>query len=444
MTSLMADGSPARRADRSFVVPLFYIVFLLFHLYTQIERINNVPIPNEYDELQHVSFAISQKMAPTIFPEYEGLRLIDLGNPAEFTTRPNYLNHPSFYYSFLSLFVSGDTSQAIFGRLRLVNLGLSTLALSLLFSFGMVHLKEPREHLGFGLVVVLCPTIAALGGQVSNDNMAFLGGVIALIGMVRLGQGRVTAVSAAVIGIGFAVAALTKLTAGLLVGICILAVHGWMVRAFRPFDRRRLRYVSVLAIFMIVGIIPYLHNLAIYHAPLYLDMTVIEKTPGALDFWEFLTWFAYGIPASWSVYPPANAVQMITLALVVGLAGYGAWHHLRSDNGGRRAIAIVTAAGGLAVFIVIPIHFAFAYDLHVETGHHGGPHIRYYMPMWGAVMFGVALGLSAIAGEARKATALILLLVMMTYSNVVSAHQSGILEVIDRLCVPLFECDFQQ
>lgn len=421
----------------------FYALFLLSYIYAQVGRVQNVPIPSEYDEHQHVSFILSMKANAELFPRYENLRLIDLQNPSEFTDEANYLNHSSVYYILLSVFASGETSDSIFKRLRLVNLGLSTLALSLLFSFGMSHLREPREHLGFGIVGVMCPTVAALGGQVSNDNMALLGGVVALIGLTRLAQGRITMGTAAIIGLGFAIAALAKLTAGLLVGICTVAVHGWMLGAFRQHDCRRIRYFSVMAIFVVVGTLPYLHNLTVYHAPLYLDRSWLHRGSETLGFGEFLAWFAYAIPATWSLFPPANAIQMITLASVLGFAGYGIRYHLRSRAGGRRDLAIVSAAGGVAVIIVMPIHFGFSYDLHLETGHHGGPHIRYYLPMWSAVMLGVALGLSALGSEARKATALLLLMVFMTYSNLVSARENSIAEIFDRLCLPVFECDTQ-
>src|SRR5262249_32985513 len=105
-------------------------VALLFHLCGAMSVMVAISFPSDIDEAQHVSYIIQMGEAPTLFPRFDQMLVVDatLLKP---TGNPNYLNHPSPYYHIMSWI--DDPASSVQHRIsvwRKANIVLSTIGVA--------------------------------------------------------------------------------------------------------------------------------------------------------------------------------------------------------------------------------------------------------------------------------------------------------------------------
>ena len=381
-------GSEIRRNRMSKVI---VAVFAAYHLAVILLVSNTAPYPSDFDEHQHISYVVHLLKDPRIFADTSLMFEVDENDLSKFDGPSIHLKHPTFYYHLMGLFADADGLDLAgnAARLRAVNTALSFLAVLIFLAAGRRLFREPERLLVFAAVLVLCPTAAALGGMINNDNLALLGAAVACAGLVRLLDGDDGPATALIIGAGFAAGALAKLTGGLLLGLMIAIVHVQARRElFRPGKRKAL-YLALLAVFAVIGMLPYLYSLHLHGTPIPRSAH-LDGTGAILGWFDFLMWFLYVIGYTWSIFN-IDTADMAAPILLGGLFVYGTWSTRSREPAGSLA-----RAGLISVLVVLAINYGFNYSGHLDSGYMKGMHFRYYLPAWGAVAAGATLGVFAL------------------------------------------------
>lgn len=404
---------------------MIIIVFLCVHLTTTFLIYKAAPYPTDLDEHQHLSYALHMVQNPSFFADFPGMYEVDQNDLSAFTGPKVRLKHPTFYYFMIGLFADpvNLSLQENAKRLRLANVAVSFLAVLILLVAGATVFREPEQLFAYTAVVALCPKIGVLGGMINNDNLALLGAAITTLGLAKLMRGRPTMAIALLIGGGFAIGALAKLTAGLILGFMVLFVHVIAVRKIFPLDRAKTTYLLCILVFVAVGVSQYVVNVYLYGSPIY-PPTGREPIPETerilLDPWHYLRWFLFVIGERWATFR-SDAGDYISLFLVMSLSILGTWHGMKAtaQDPFHKRTALLAAISLISAVIILAINYGVAYRGHLETGYLSGMHFRYYLPAWGGIAMGAALGLAAIpAGGWRKIT-LLSLLGFLFYSHTV-------------------------
>ena len=123
---------------------------------------------------------------------------------------PNYLNHPASYYRVLSLLLPADgcpTHHTVV-VLRLVNVLLSALAVACALGLAPRNETDRPTYIVYAAAVVFVPMLAVLGGAITNDNLALLGGCACVLGARMLTEVRADRMGRFLLLAGCVVAAL--------------------------------------------------------------------------------------------------------------------------------------------------------------------------------------------------------------------------------------------
>lgn len=368
-----------------------YLLLFLIHLLSGLLVASRAEFPTSVDELAHYSYVAEMRENFSLAPRFEDMRLLDPkdGSP---TGRPNYMTHPPVYY----LLLAHLPFDVVW--MRAANILISALAVGLLCLAGYRYLQDPMQHLVFASAVALCPKAQILSGMINNDNLALLGGAVVLCGLLR----ERSLSSALLVGAGFALGALSKLNAGLLLGLLIAAVHLRDVRSLQ------FRYVVVICLFAVIGVAPYLVNLVAYGSPVYIDGSthfVPEGERLKLNVIDFVFRFFAQIPYTWPALEPGNALNVIPLGILLALA------LLSRDANARGGVLLLVLA------LAVMLHIGFMYRLYLEVGYSHGAYFRYYLPLWPVIAWGAAWGLKRLPKRSHAVTGIVLMLLML-YSSV--------------------------
>jgi hypothetical protein len=390
----------------SWRLPQIYAVALLVYAGRCLLFAALAPFPSPFDEHAHLSYVLHILATGDLVPAFEDLRLIELPGLNDFSDRPNYLNHPSpFYVAMAGLaWPLADWPPAMILTLRLVNASLSVAAVAVLLWIGLRLQLSVPAGIVYAVLVIATPTLAVVGGVISNDNLAILGGALCCAGALGL-QGRRDGATWACLAAGFALASLAKLTAGLLCGALVLATLVWIVtrEGAAPLAARPARLAFILCF---VAILPYVGLWADYGSPApftpgQADMIErrLDEYAGwrdlRLDLPQYLVHFGRSMLYGWRPSPPQNGLEIWLLALPallillaalgVGAAGLAATRRRLDPT----AAFVLASAAALAIVLVI--HIDFAFSLHQETGWPRGIYPRYYFPLLAAFPAACAL-----------------------------------------------------
>jgi hypothetical protein len=353
------------------------------------------PFPLPFDEHAHLSYALHLAAGSALLPDFDAMRLVDLGDFRSWLDQPNHLNHPPGYYWLMAFLAQAFTpGQATVLGLRLANVAISTAAVAVTFWMARRAGWSPAAQLSFLALVVSVPTLPVLGGIVSNDNLALLGGVLGCAGAFALLQGEHGWRPWIMMAAGLLLAGLAKLTAALLCGSLLAIVLGMKVwregqgALWRP-------GLCALALAGAVASWPYLMFWLAHRSPApmtdglraLLDSRLAEAaasgaerlSPGAYLLHFFTSLLVYWPPAT-----PSSRLELALLAapltsFVLCLAGVVLALRQPPAPAVEPTRALV-AYGTLALAGLMLLHLAFAYALHLDTGWHRAVHPRYYFP----------------------------------------------------------------
>jgi hypothetical protein len=360
------------------------------------------PFPNHFDELAHLSYVAAIAQHGLAGLDLYTMRLLSPGLSEGFTSDPSYLNHPPGYYLLLRPFLPPDgwpTLETV-RVLRVLNACLSSLAVACALGVGVLRRFEPRMLLAYSLMIIMTPVLWPIGGAINNDNLAYLGGGVCVLGAQLLQLEPNSRSGRTLLIAGCTVAMLAKLTAGIMaVGFAgIFIVTLWRVTGKRPPG------MFVFGLLAAVGLacLPYLWFIAIYGSPApvtpayrgvydqvatlfstYPDLHTHGWVAGQhLSLAGYSRQFMWWLLADWNPVLGMKGALSIAILLVPSavllLAGAAWLRNWRPVLGQDQVIF----AGGIALAMVLPLHLAFSYKMYCATGAPPFDAVpRYYFPL---------------------------------------------------------------
>jgi hypothetical protein len=346
----------------------------------------------DFDEAAHASYIAHIQHSGSLWPVLEDMRMLDTSS-FQFTAEPNYLNHPSPYYALLALMgpkLEGHPKAIMV--YRLFNVALAAIGLAALLAIGLVA-GLPRITL-YAYVVPLAaiPVLAPLAGSVNNDNAAFAGGAIAMLGAWQLiSTGSRTWLLPALGGV--VIASWAKLTGLMLAGGMICSVLLWL--SWR--GRLQVRWLVPIAIAALLAAVPFIVFMAHYGnpAPNTLGQITNLQANAHAAGWDvaprmspvsYAVFFVLTFISEWlPVLAPRNAFNYAALAIPVGAALCAfvglAMSVRRIARGHEGPLDVVVVAGAFAFMATFVVHGLFSYQRHIEFGWLMDAYPRYYLPL---------------------------------------------------------------
>ena len=374
-----------------------------------------------FDEVAHASYVAHIQHTGDAWPDLTSMRLID-PQSFQFTAAANYLNHPPLFYDLhaaLGPRLEGRP-QALLAH-RLIDIGIASLGFAALLGIGLAARFPRHEFYAFAVPLACIPVLVPIAGAINNDNLAFLGGAVAMLGAWQL----VTTDRAgwlAVALLGLIAASWAKLTGLLLTGAMLGTVIVYLMW------RQRLRWSLLvpIALAFALAAAPYIIYAVQYGSPTPQTPAQIAllqdgaRTAGWADLprKSFPAYIVYFVIAFVSDWMPAlgerNVLQYSMLAIPVAALGCAlAGIALSLRRMWRRqdtALDVVVIAGAVALVATFAIHVTYSYGRHLATGWLMDAYPRYYLPL-AAIVPLAGLSLLAAVETPRRRAALLAFLI---------------------------------
>ena len=368
-------------------------------------------IQDYLDPRAQLSYIIEMCLRPSLLPDFASMPMYDFVS-ADGGVRimklmeghVNYLGHPPLYYLLMSLtgsvsFSADGTAAVDCLRLSAVNIALASVAVILAFRCGRRYLegRSPLVHAVYAAAVVTLPELGYVGAGVNNDNLAFLAFVIFTAGLLRYQEDRTDLKAYLLIGIGFLLGSLSKLTMAMIMIIALLTVLVMSVirtRSLKLIANRAFLitlpcYLAFLAYELAIH-----RRYGVWHpglsvvAPEYFMTTTFYVPPeerAAMSLPQYLFRFMNGIRYTWSSLYGHNSE--VTELMNNGLAGLVYWIVPAAAAAAAAARCIrrswdrITLPVVLAFLGTLAYHFYSGWSGVRSSGYTGGIQARYYLPL---------------------------------------------------------------
>lgn len=363
------------------------------------------------DEGSHLSYVIHMARFPSLLPDFRSMTFYNQGRTVHGLTRftvyqgtINNMTHPPLYYLLMTLFSGfralSDVRFAInLTSLRAANAVMSASAVVLAYYLGYTRIKSrsPLVHALYAFAIATLPMLAYLGTGVNNDNLAFLALVIFVAGLLRYEEDRLDWKTYSLIGFGFLIGGLTKLTTAL---ICLLMLGTVLIldiirtRSLRLIlNKAFLIALPCFLLFLAYELYikktygswqPSLYNLD----PEYFYQTEFYTPPDQrlpLTFLQYVRRFAEGMGYTWSsLYGESTALNAkmhngvfgIVYWIPVALTVFAAVRAMVRKTGDRLALPVAVGFLGAMAY-----HFYSNWSGYPVSGYLGGCQARYYLAM---------------------------------------------------------------
>jgi hypothetical protein len=374
-----------------------------------------------FDEVAHASYVAHIQHSGDAWPDLKSMRLLDPQN-FQFSGEANYLNHPPPFYDLLAVLgprLEGRP-QALLAH-RLINIAIASLGFAALLGLGLAARFPRHEFYAFAVPLACTPVLVPIAGAVNNDNLAFLGGAVAMLGAWQLvATDRAGWLMVALLGL--IAASWAKLTGLLLIGAMLGAVIAYLLW------RQRLSWTALMPIALAFALAaaPYIIYAVQYGSPTPQTPAQIAllqdgaRTAGWADlprksFPAYIVYFVIAFVADWMpALGDRNVLQYSMLAIPVAALGCALmgialslrrlWR--RQDT----ALDVVVVAGTVALVATFAIHVTYSYGRHLATGWLMDAYPRYYLPLAAIVpLAGLSL-LAAVEAPRRRAALLAFLI----------------------------------
>ena len=363
------------------------------------------------DQGSHLSYLLYIARYPTLLPDFRSMTLYNPAGTLDGLTRYEIytgtisnMTHPPLYY-LLMAFLSGirllpDGSAALdLTRLRVINMALSagTVTLSFYLGYTRIRSRSPLVHALYAFAIVTLPMLAYLGASVNNDNLAFPALVIFFAGLLRYEEDKLDWRTYTLIGLGFLIGGMTKLTTALM---CLLMLFAVLVldvirtKSLRLIlNRAFLIALPCFLLFLAYEIWvrrtygswqPTIYNLD----PEYFYRTEFYTPPEQrlpLTFMSYARRFTEGMGHTWSsLYGETTALNEkmhnglfgIVYWVPVGLTVFAAVRGIVKKTGDRLALPVAVGFLGAMAY-----HFYSNWNGYPVSGYLGGCQARYYLAM---------------------------------------------------------------
>jgi hypothetical protein len=369
------------------------VIFALFVLAALLGA-ERKDITQGFDEVAHASYVAEIQQSGELWPALERMRLLD-PRTFRFTDQPNYLNHPPMFYDLLALVgpkLEGHPRAVLAGRL--IDIVIVALGFAALLALGLAARLPRYELYAYAIPLACIPVLVPLAGAINNDDLAFLGGALATLGLwQRVANGRDTWLVLALVGV--VIAGWAKLTGLLLTAAMVSAVVAyllWRQRLTSP-------WVWMLAVLLVFALAaaPYLEFILRYGSPTpetQAQIALIKdgaRAAGWADmprksFPGYLFYFITAFIAQWM--PTLNprsifnyAMLAIPAAAVICALAGTALSLQRLWRGKETALDVVVVCGAFAIAATFAVHVVYSYGRYVATGWMMDAYPRYYLPL---------------------------------------------------------------
>lgn len=193
-------------------------------------------VGNTPDEAAHISYIAYLMQTGKVIPDFSQMQMMSIsGSTAAFVDGTvNQLGHPPLYYFVMTLCkpieIVGENSFLIhFTRLRLFSAAFGLLALAMAFYIGYTRIskKQPALHLLYSAIITSVPMFLYNLCGVNNDTFALLGCVLFFLGILRVCEEKRNYGTYLLIAGGLVIAVLSKVTAGMLIGLTAIIYVIW-------------------------------------------------------------------------------------------------------------------------------------------------------------------------------------------------------------------------
>ena len=392
-----AMSSTPALTSRALTVPAmanFFAAAVIFGLFVlaSVAGAERKDITRGFDEVAHASYVAHIQHSRDIWPAFGDLRMLD-PKTFKFTGTGNYLDHPPMFYALLAALGPEleEHPQAILAH-RLINVAFSALGLAVLLGLGLAAGFSRYEYYAYAVPVACIPILAPLAGSINNDNLAFLGGALATLGVWQLAATNRGGWLALAL-IGLVAAAWAKLTGLVLTGGMLGAVIGnliWRGRWHWP-------WTIPVAFAFLAAAAPYAvyviqYGSAAPDTPALAAMIQDNvRVLGLADlprksFPAYLGFFVAAFVAEWMpTLSPRGLFNYAMLvipaaALICALAGV-VLSLRRLWQRQETALDVVVIAGALSLAVTFALHVRHGYADHLKTGWLMEAYPRYYLPL---------------------------------------------------------------
>jgi hypothetical protein len=387
-----APGTVARAPANALVAAVIVALFVLAAIFGAARK----DITQGFDEVAHASYVAQIQKSGEAWPALEKLHLLD-PRTFQFMQDENYLNHPPLFYALLAALgpkLEGHPHSLL--ALRLINVAIAALGVAVLLGLGLAARFPRQEFYAFAVPLACIPVLAPIAGSVNNDNLAFLGGALALLGVWQVAATACTGWLAIALA-GVVAASWAKLTGLVLTGTMVSFVVAFLIW------RRRLAWPCAIAVALglMLAAAPYAIYLAQYGSP-----TPETPAQAALiadgaraagwsdlprkSFPDYFGWFVTAFIVDWMPTlgnrGAFNYAMLIVPVATLACAAAGVVVSLqrvwRRKDG---ALDMTVLGGALALVLTFALHVGYSYDRHVATGWLMDAYPRYYLPLMAIV-----------------------------------------------------------
>lgn len=413
MTSSPAYAAPvpAERTTANFFVAA--VIFALFVIAALVSA-ERKDITQGFDEVAHVSYVAEIQHTGSAWPDLEKMHLLD-PRTFQFTAKHNYLNHPPSFYALLAF--AGPALEGHPGAVladRLIDIAIAACGFAALLGLALAARLPRYEFYAYAVPLACIPVLVPIAGAVNNDNLAFLGGALTLLGAWQmLASDRGGWLALALVGV--IVAGWAKLT-----GLALTGAMASIIMVYLIWRRRwRWPWTIGVALAFLVAAAPYILLMMQYGspAPVTVGQIAMLKSDAqtlGLDalprksFAAYLGYFVVGFIVEWMpALSPRSVLNYAMLAipvaaLICALAG-AALSLRRLWRRQETALDVVTVAGMASVAATFALHVRHSYADHLATGWLMEAYPRYYLPLVAVVpLAGLSL-LAAVQSPRRRA-----------------------------------------
>lgn len=408
------------------LMAVFFILKTVFY----IDNVGQTP-----DEAAHIAYIVyeTENMVSYV-PEFEQIAQSyyydstdetgDIFVAADSGGQANYLGHPPLYYKLMALcgmvtiIENGESAYVNINGLRYINLILVLIGVSVFFYIGYCTITHKKEyilvHLLYAAICCGVPMIAFEAGGCSNDNLLYLGFGLFLLGIIRYFEDRLDFKTYFLVAIGTFICIMTKLTAGLVVAVMIVLIfcidtvwHRYVrILAKKEFWCSMPIYLAAMCYYILLyhkyGVIQVSMELLTPEAYYQSSWYIPQKDRVVLSLYEFIIYFKDELLRTWaSAYSGEKNFwnmawslpwRVFCFILVLAVAGFCvALYKIIKKTDFQKYIVWIT--GGIAMAVMLIVHFNSCYSSYLKSGRVGGAQGRYYLfavpvlAFWNASVF---------------------------------------------------------
>ncbi len=388
------------------IIYFLTLLFFMFKMFYYSSEVGGFP-----DEDCHIGYVIYLETSNEIIPDFNEMPLYKAcGQQGDYTiyqpleNTHNYLGHPPLYYHIIRLSNcvkvsdSGDILVNLHG-MRKFNILIMSFTMAAIFMIGYTRIKTHTDkilpHAVFSVAAVSVPMLAYVCGGINNDNLVLVGVTVFMAGVLRYFEDDKGILTYCIVGIGFMIACLSKLTAGEMLGFALLVI---LIMDYIRNKNLKLIINPKFAATLILYLLP-----VIYLLILHVRFGTIQPTLKSIDFEyymstgfyvpierrsvvAFIDYFKYFWPHllnTWvilyghTIWIGKYNTSVEALGFIILLCVFVVYTLLCMDK--KRKYDACFAGIMVGVLVTAFSQYINGYNSYIENGYMGGYQARYYL-----------------------------------------------------------------